>query len=1850
MNRQCYRLVFSQAKGQLVATSELAMASGKSPAEGGRAGRRRARRQPAIAATLAALLLGSPVAQAGIASDPNAPGNQRPTVLETANGVPQVNIQTPSAAGVSRNSYRQFDVSSKGAILNNSRRNTQTQLSGWVQGNPNLTNGEARVILNEVNSRHPSQLRGYLEVAGSRAEVVIANPAGIDVNGAGFINASRATLTTGTPELRNGELTGYRVQQGTVTISGAGLDASGTDYTAILARAVEVQGGVWANDLDVVAGANRIGTDGQVIERLTPQGDAPQVAIDVAHLGGMYAGKITLVATEAGVGVNNAGSLTATQAGGVGDVVLTADGRIVNRGAITAEGDIQLTSQTRIDNLGTGALLAQGDLTLSASGAQGSIRNASGATLAAGVDANTLTLGDNGQLTLSASRTIAAQGQHLAGAGFLAEADTVSLADSETQARDIAVTARRGDINASGATLTARDTLTASAGATLRTDDASVQAERLDLSAADISNRDGELIQAGNDTLHLATGTLDNRGGRVAANADIAIRADELDNAAGTVRAGGTLDVESETLDNRQGQLVAENDLRVSADQLTNTQGLMSAVQGALDIAADTVDNTQGRIEAADGLRLDAADSLTNTAGEIVQLSDGAELQIATTTLQGSDGLLLSRGGLTLQGSEVVLDSARTQAQRIALQADSLSHREGELLHLGTEAPLTLDVTQALDNTAGLIASNADLRLQAGELSNREGTVQAAGDARLTLNRLDNLAGEVVAGDSLELDVQDELDNSQGQLVAESDLSVSANRLDNTQGLMGAVQGSLEVAADTVDNTQGRIEAANGLRLDVADTLTNEAGEIVQLSDGAELQIDATTLHGSDGLMLSQGALTLEGREVVLDGARTQAQRIVLQADSLSHRGGELLHLGSDSPLSLDVTQALDNTQGLIASNADLTLRTGELINREGTVQAAGDALLSLNELDNHAGEVVAGGTLELDVQDELDNSQGQLVAENDIRLNADRLSNAQGLIGAVQGALNANAQSLDNTQGRIEAADGLRLDVADTLTNEAGEIVQLSDGAELQIDATTLHGSDGLMLSQGGLVLAASDIVLDSARTQAQRIALQAASLQHRGGELLHLGGDAPLTLDVTQALDNSAGLIASNADLTLRTGELTNREGTVQAAGNASLSVNGLDNHAGEIVAGDSLELDVQDELDNSQGQLLADAIHLTAGTLVNREGLVSAARDGLSIDSTALDNTQGQMEAVGNVVLTVEGALANLRGSIMQLGAGELQLSSASLANTNGFVAANGDLALQAGSVANRGGTLQAAGDAYVNAASLDNRQGELLSGGALGVTVEGQVDNAQGQLLAQRSFDLQAASLTNTQGAIGTVEDDLTLTLGGTLDNANGSLEAGDELHIRGRELNNQGGTLLGERVTLNTAGRRLDNTAGQIAARDVLTIVSGVLDNTGGTLRSGGDLALDTQGRNLLNLDNAGSGGILANGALVLRSGQLDNSGGLIGVGALEIEATGVTNRNGTLFSRGELTLAATDLDNRSGELLALGDLRLALADALRNQGGLVRSLGLLDIAARRLLNGTTLGDEQGLEGRNVSIVADEIHNRQGAMRADERLDLDSANGIDNRDGLLSSRHTLAVRADDLDNQGGTLIANQRLALALARLLGNGRLLSLGDLALQLASDFTLNQGAELKAAGDLQLATTGALTNRGTLQAGATLELEASTLVNAATGELSGATTRLQAGLLTNRGLIDGVTTRIDATTLDNLGTGRIYGDRLGIQATTLTNQRAGGISPVIAARERLDLGVRNLTNRDEALIFSAGDMAIAGRLNAAGNATGQARRIDNNSATIESLGDMSIAAEAINNTNEYFETRLELVGAGRGR
>ena len=382
MNKKHYKVIFSQVLNQLVVVSELAKSKGKATSENVESAEIKTTLKATAFSTLFGTLtpvhfsimlaLGfvfvSPAALANadmaIRADKSAPGNQQPTVLQTANGLPQVNIQTPSAGGVSRNQYSQFDVAEKGAVLNNARKAVQTQTAGWVQGNPNLAAGEAKVILNEVNSSAPSQLKGYVEVAGQKADVVIANPSGIHCDGCGVINAGRATMTTGKAQLENGELKGYEVNGGKVKVTGKGMDNRQADYTDIIAENAQIDGGVWSKKaIKVTTGKNKVDrTNDSVVyvgDKNTVESDRtlenPQAySVDVSQLGGMYAEKIHFVDNGQGLGVRNAGHIGAS----AGEVNIDSQGRIVNSGHIQAQQDLHVHAQQSINNQKGGHLLS----------------------------------------------------------------------------------------------------------------------------------------------------------------------------------------------------------------------------------------------------------------------------------------------------------------------------------------------------------------------------------------------------------------------------------------------------------------------------------------------------------------------------------------------------------------------------------------------------------------------------------------------------------------------------------------------------------------------------------------------------------------------------------------------------------------------------------------------------------------------------------------------------------------------------------------------------------------------------------------------------------------------------------------------------------------------------------------------------------------------------------------------------------------------------------------------------------------------------------------------------------------------------------------------------------------------------------------------------------------------------------------------------------------------------------------------------------------------------------------------------------------------------------------------------
>ena len=285
------------------------------------------------------------MASGPIMPDPKAEARHQPQVEETANGIPLVNITAPSSGGVSRNEYETFNVPDKGAILNNSYTLSKTELAGYVQGNNNMAERPAKIIVNEVTGAGSTSMDGFLEVAGNRADVVIANPNGITVNGGGFINTGKAFLTTGKP-VYDGEdhLQRFDITGGDILIEGKGLGGKETESLAILSRAVKINAGIWAEDLHITTGANTVDAKTLEASAIEGKGGRPAFALDTAAIGGMYAGRITLVGTEKGLGVNNSGTWSAED-----NLTLDWNGDLKNSGTIYSKGNTDLRA-SRLEN------------------------------------------------------------------------------------------------------------------------------------------------------------------------------------------------------------------------------------------------------------------------------------------------------------------------------------------------------------------------------------------------------------------------------------------------------------------------------------------------------------------------------------------------------------------------------------------------------------------------------------------------------------------------------------------------------------------------------------------------------------------------------------------------------------------------------------------------------------------------------------------------------------------------------------------------------------------------------------------------------------------------------------------------------------------------------------------------------------------------------------------------------------------------------------------------------------------------------------------------------------------------------------------------------------------------------------------------------------------------------------------------------------------------------------------------------------------------------------------------------------------------------------------------------------
>ncbi|WDG53562.1 filamentous hemagglutinin N-terminal domain-containing protein [Pseudomonas chlororaphis] len=1810
----------------------------------------------------------------------SAPGT---SLGQAGNGVPIVNIATPNGSGLSHNQFHDYNVGQQGVILNNATDRTQsTQLGGIIVGNPNLKGVAAQTILNEVNGGSPSQLRGYTEVAGQSAHVIVANPYGISCNGCGFINTPKATLTTGKPVIENGQLSRYQVDQGQVTIDGAQLNASNVDSFEIITRSAKINAEIQAKNLTIVTGRNDV--DARTLNATARADDGsakPELAIDSSALGGMYAGAIRLVGTEAGVGVKLDGKLIASG----GDIQLDANGHLRMVDAAAANGAVKVTAAS-LD--AQGSVHAGSALTVQT---QGDLNNRQNLTAR-----DSISLSAGGRLTNSGiiEAGVNADNSRNAGGDLTVNAQTLNNnGKSVVASRNLTVNAVQS-LNNQGGTLSAGQSANVSA-ATLDNQNKGrvLSSGSLNLNANQLLNSQGGLVSS-NGELVANVAALGNAGAEISSLAGVSLNVASLDNVAGLITAGSALNinasgafnnqggrvqstgaalVNSASLDNSQGTLLSSASLRAKiAGHLLNQAGLLSANDWlALDSAS--LDNQlKGRIVSKGGLDLNTAGVLDNHSGSVsaggvltlnanrvhnrqggslgavqgVNLGGGSldnqggsvssqgYLKLTGTTLNNSNGgKLLANGdiNLNLEQLDNQLDGQLSGQAAVQVKAARLNNGQGGNLY--AKGNLDLTASEQLLNARGTLKGDGAVLLKVGSLNNDGGNLSSVKGLKLTSpGTVSNLGGTLVSGDTLDLSGGQLNNGAQGSISSTKALTASVSGLDQQGGKLFSSTGlSLDLNNGQLNNQGGLINAPGQLLLKNLKGVANQKGEI---SSDQGFTLAAQTLDNTDGKVISQNALVLR-----IDQALNNIRGLV-SADGLDVRAA-----------------SIDNTAGKMGSDSGLALHVeGAVINVNGSVSSAGLSTFKAMSLDNTQGQLTADLGLGVELSGALNNQGGKVGSGKALNLAAGSLDNrAAGTLLAVDGSLTATvAGAFDNRElGKLRAGGGIELTTG-RLDNRGG----------------SLSGKDRLTLrsdladNRGGLIQADKDLKLlvGQLDNRDKGVVTGKAAMGYEGSRLDNSGGllsaVGPLTLKALE-VTNSKGRIASQGDLdaTLDTlnqqgGELVakgsllltgktldNRGGLVGSTHALTLNVDQVDNRAGEISSTESSLSHTGQRLDNSDGGKLLSAsdLQLTVAQLINQTKGKLFAQGAAHLTGTTLDNAGGSFSGLKGLDIRLDGALLNNTGLLSSEEA--LTLNVATLDNTAGKLSGARALSLASlGAVLNQGGSIITDQGLILSSASLDNSHNGVINGkGATGVTT-GVLDNSQGgHLTSDGTLELTATQVSN--GATGRIasEKDLTASVTG-LDQQGGEFFSKTrlELDLNNGQLDNRNGLINGPVLVLKNL-KDVANQKGEISSAQAFTVTAQNVDNSGGKLLSDQGLTLRIA-QLLNNLD-----GLVSAASLDSRSASLDNSHGMISSrGAVDLGvAQTFNNRNGTLIGDGAVLLAANHLDNRDGSVAGKADVSASLG-TLDNQNGQLIASGALNLTASALDN-----RQDGLVAatKALKLEVGEIDNRGGELSGSAGISL-TGNRLDNSDsgqiiaamgltmtlgqvfnrnqGLIDGKAGLTLDGQTLDNTAGHLLSGQDLRLGLGSDLTNdqGQISSEGTLDVTGAN--LSNAGGSLSSAGALKVKVSATLGNQGgKLVSDGSVDLHSASLDNR------------QQGVISGKGVV-GVTTGA----FDNSQKGSLNsGDSLTLSAGQVTNRDGGSIGSVKALTASVtgldQMGGKLFSETSLTLDLHQGHLNNRnGLINAPSLVLDNLKGVDNQGGEISSAQAFALVADSLDNSN----------------
>ena len=1180
----------------------------------------------------------------GLQVDPNSRYN---TSLDRAqNGVPVVNISTPNNRGVSINEFLEYNVGREGQVLNNADNLGRSHLGGIINANPNLgPNQAANLILLQVNGANRSQIEGYIEaLSRQKVNVILSNENGIYLNGAGTINIKNFIPTTGKVKLKDGDVIGIDVEKGRVVIGANGFDATNTDYVNVIAKAMELQGNLVGNKVDVTLGENTVDSNGTV----TSKNGINSVAIDASNLGSMYAGQIKIVSTDKGAGVNSNGLIYSRDT----KLEITADGKInvakikgngieingteyaqselassdkginINASKIKLSGETQANEDINLNgnvenksniytggNLNTLDMINSGNINASGNITAKDFRN-SLATVLSGGNFNVKNLDNSGNIQVSGITDINGKFDNT---GALTSVKRISVLGNVASTGNILT----------NEDLTARNTVTSGTVAAKNlkvdnlTNDGKISANG-NLLAKDIKNT-GEILAVGK-----ISGNSFVTSGKVQTNEALDING-FLDNI-GTVGAAKDITVAGNVLNSGEiltnGNLTAKNvsstgDItvagKISADSLKSSGALRTnedlSVNGRFDnggtvetsknvIVSGDINNT-GKILVSGNL------SGKNTVSSGVIASKNVVVDNLKNDGKITAGENIKAKKVTNTGDIAVVGTVSSDDMTTSgtVKSNKTVTVAGKLENDGTlETAEDVKVSGNIRNT-GRIASNGDLT---GKDTINSGTISSK---KITAGNLQNDGKIIANGDLKAKNVKNTKDITAVGTVSSDDLvtsgNVRANRKITVSGKLensGAVETSKNISVAGNIKNDGRIAANDDL---TGKNTENNGNIYVKNLEVNSLRntgkVEGVNLKTDD--IANSGDITAIGK---ISSGNIDNSGKLLANDTIYAKNIKNATSSSKIAAGKGITGERIDNSGTFATNGDIKT-TNSLVN-SGTVDGKG--------IDVAGAEFTNSGKINgenIKAQVASTRNDGFIYSGKDIDLTTNTLINTKEIT-AVNNINAANAAVTNN--GKIASNNRVLLD-GSAITN-TGEILSgeiLMRNAQRFDNIGTIKGNNvELGVNQ--------DINLTGNLHGQQRLKISGNNITNNGNTT----GTGLIEINSNDFTNNRE--LASDTVVVNGRGEVVNN--SMITGNNGKVSGRNITNN--DLIAFDNyLEMNAQGKVQNNKGKAIygGQALVIKGNEIMNDEAEILGGN--MDLNAAKITNNVATIQSTGDIVIT-------------------------------------------------------------------------------------------------------------------------------------------------------------------------------------------------------------------------------------------------------------------------------------------------------------------------------------------------------------------------------------------------------------------------------------------------------------------------------------------------------------------------------------------------------------------------------------------------------------------------------------------